>query len=252
MKRRTALAALAVLIGLAGTAGADETTFCNQFIGSLPFTISTQGHYCFSQNLSTAITSGNAITINTDFVVLDLNNFKLGGGSAGLGTTAVGVFSNNHRNITVRNGNIRGFKYGIRLTGTSSGNLLVENNVLDGNTYRGVEVNGDSSVLRNNNVANTGGSTNTGLAWTYGLYANYSGSGASLVRDNVVTNTFNTLGYGTYGIGATNADHNFVVMGTAASGTNKGIWANICRDNTVMNAATAAYSCSNTVGSQFP
>jgi len=76
MKTRTALIVLAALMGLAGTAAADETTFCNFFITTLPYTITTQGHYCLQQNLSTAITSGAAITISVDYVVLDLNNFK--------------------------------------------------------------------------------------------------------------------------------------------------------------------------------
>src|SRR5207237_1761864 len=89
-------------------ADADDTTFCNPFITTLPYTISTQVHYCFDRNLSTAITTGNAITINSDFVVVDLNNFKLGGGSAGLGTNTNGIYATAHRNITIRNGNIRG------------------------------------------------------------------------------------------------------------------------------------------------
>src|SRR3954467_15509720 len=109
MRRTFTGLAIAAVMTLAGTAGADETTFCNQFITTLPYTISVQGHYCFDRNLTTAITTGHAITINSDFVVVDLNNFKLGGGSAGLGTNADGIFASNHRNITIRNGNIRGF-----------------------------------------------------------------------------------------------------------------------------------------------
>jgi len=38
------------------------------------------------------MTSGNAITIATNNVVLDLNSFKLGGLSAGLGTNANGIY----------------------------------------------------------------------------------------------------------------------------------------------------------------
>src|SRR5438552_5267849 len=77
---------------------ADETTFCNAYITTLPYTISAQGHYCLDRNLSTAMTSGAAITIAVDFVVLDLNNFKIGGGSAGAGTLTKGVYANNHSN----------------------------------------------------------------------------------------------------------------------------------------------------------
>jgi len=157
--KHTALVVLACVMALAGTAAADETTFCNAFITSLPYTISTQGHYCFNKNLATAITTGNAITINVDFVVLDLNNFKLGGGAAGLSTDAAGIGSTNHNNLTIRNGNIRGFRRGIRLVGGT--NHVIENNVLDGNTQYGVylEDSAGGVVVRNNLISNTGGST---------------------------------------------------------------------------------------------
>ena len=120
-KRRVVAAWATAVFMLAGaTVRADETTFCNAFITSLPYTITTQGHYCFNRNLSTAITAGAAITINSDFVVLDLNNFKPGGGSAGPATTATGVYASNRSNITIRNGNIRGFAFGISLDATSN------------------------------------------------------------------------------------------------------------------------------------
>jgi len=242
MRRSTAVLVLAGLVGLAGTASADETTFCNQFITTLPYTITVQGHYCFDRNLATAITAGNAITINVDFVVIDLNNFKLGGGSAGLGTNATGIGSVSHRNITIRNGNIRGFKKGISLTGSGGGHL-VENNVLDGNTWYGAEVFGDTVVVRNNIVTNTGGST-VNTSYPYGIKTAGSGYGFAVVRDNVVTNTFNPTANGAYGIGPYNllADHNFVRMGPVATNGSYGIgWTgNYCRDNTVLNASDAA------------
>jgi hypothetical protein len=102
MLRTNALRGAAVIAALLGTtsATADETTFCNAFITSLPYTITVQGHYCFNRNLSTTITTGAAIRINADFVVLDLNNFKLGGGGAGPATQAVGILALNRSNIT--------------------------------------------------------------------------------------------------------------------------------------------------------
>jgi len=259
MKRHAAALALAGLVGLAGTAGADETgvEYCNFTITTLPAVIATQGHWCFSKNLSTAITTGNAVTINVDFVVLDLNNFKLGGGSAGLATQAVGVYARNHRNITVRNGNIRGFQFGIRLVGTAAGNILVENNSVDGNTYYGIEVDGDSSIVRNNSVTNTGGST-VGTEWTYGIYADAATAtngvwGVSVARDNLVSNTDSQAGGlspSGYGIGARVADHNIVKLGPSNTADN-GIWANVCRDNTVLGDVNTNndYSCSVNAGS---
>jgi hypothetical protein len=225
-------------VGLAGTAAADETTFCNVFITGLPFTIAAQGHYCFDRNLSFGSTSGNAITINSDFVVLDLNNFKLGGGSAGLGTNATGIASTNHRNITVRNGNIRGFAFGIHITGTgtTSGGHVVENNLLDGNTQVGLHVDGDSVIVRNNIVANTGGST-LFTAYHYGIQMQSNGAtGLAAAINNVVTNTFSP--FYAYGIAFPDvSDHNIVKMGVVTSGPNTGIRAmRTCRDDTVFDA----------------
>ena len=264
MKRHTAVFALAGLVALAGTARADDTnpTYCNAFITTLPYVISSQGHYCFNKNLSTAITSGNAITINVDFVVLDLNNFKLGGGGAGLGTNAVGIYARQHRNITVRGGNIRGFRLGIQLVGTIAGNIVVENNAVDGNTYRGIWTDGDSSIIRNNLVTNTGGTTAAGNQWAYGIYGEWgstpSGSyGTALAEHNVVTNTFGPALNSVYGIGVLVADHNLVTLGNTGGtpASNTGIWATICRDNTVIvggTGGTAYNNCSNSVGANFP
>ena len=258
MKRMTAVLVLAGLTALAGTARADETTLCNTFITTVPFNITTQGHYCFNRNLSTGMTSGNAITINSDYVVLDLNNFKLGGGSAGLGTNTVGVFSRNHRNLTVRNGNIRGFRFGVQLVGTFAGNIVIENNVLDGNTERGAQTDGDSSIVRNNLVTNTGGST-ASTSWAYGVYADYSNtssgsSGTSVVRDNVVTNTFSANG--AEDLGGSVADHNIVALGETGGAFNTGVWGEVCRDNTVLTSNVTGtptpYSCGDSTGSNFP
>jgi len=239
LKRRTALVVLAGMVGLAGPAAADETTFCNAFITTLPFTITTQGHYCFNKNLSTGITTGNAITINVDFVVLDLNNFKLGGGNAGLGTDAAGVGAANRSNLTIRNGNIRGFRRGIRIVGGS--NHVIENNVLDGNTQYGVFLDDDLSgvnpsgvVVRNNLISNTGGSTIAD--YPYGIY-DWSSSRSNVARDNVVTNVFSTNG-NVNGIVMRQADHNLINLG-ATTGAKWGTGGSYNRDNSVFNATAA-------------
>ena len=253
MKRIFALLVLVALSGLARTSRADETTLCNQFITTLPYTISVQGHYCFDRNLATAITTGSAITINADFVVLDLNNFKLGGGSAGLSTSAVGISADGHRNITIRNGNIRGFKIAIVLSGSNSGGHLVENNVLDGNTEEGAVVDGDTVVIRNNVIANTGGSTFANQALGLVSY----GYDLASVRDNIISNTFGngTSPYTSSGIrtfGRSVVDHNVIRMGApSTTGITQGIYAEVCRDNTTLNA-TIPNACSVSVGANTP
>lgn len=167
---RKDLIPLMLLIGLTivpASAGAAESyDNCTGFIDSLPATIATQGTWCVRQDLSTAITDGEAITVANNNVTIDCNEFKIGGLGAGTGTATTGIRADNRVNTTVRNCNIRGFLHGLHLTG---GNHAVEDNRLDGNTYIGIYARGDGSVVQRNRVRNTGGSTvATGLAM--GIY----------------------------------------------------------------------------------
>jgi len=162
-----------------------ETVNCTN-LTTLPVTISTQGVYCLKQDVSTAITSGFAIGIATNNVTIDCNGYKLGGLAAGDNTMTAGIYANNRLNITVRNCNVRGFRQGINLAGTGGGHV-VENNRFDGNTYIGVHVSGDGSLIRGNLVFATGGSTNLGqgLATTLGI----DSRGATNIIDNTVWGT---------------------------------------------------------------
>ena len=261
--------ALGLTVVLSAAAGADETTYCNAYITSLPYTITTQGHYCFNRNLSTPITTGNAITISSNYVVLDFNHFKLGGGSAGLGTQAVGVGAGGQTNVTIRNGNIRGFRVGIWLVDldpinnpTSLG-YTVEDNVLDGNTSAGVIVAGGSSVVRRNTVFNTGNSTAgffgvgcTGAAGSATFGIAMGAHAAAVAEDNLVDGLVpSPTAYGIYMFAddrpncippAATAQRNVVRLGDAQPGT-FGIHATVCRDNTAMYAATP-YTCALNAG----
>src|SRR5207342_2748301 len=100
---------LALLLSPGLAKAAESYDNCSGTIVSLPATISTQGTWCLKQDLATAITSGAAITINTNNVTIDCNNFKLGGLAAGLGTSAVGIYASGRQNTKVRHCNIRGF-----------------------------------------------------------------------------------------------------------------------------------------------
>ncbi|HEY0505555.1 MAG TPA: right-handed parallel beta-helix repeat-containing protein [Lysobacter sp.] len=164
-------AALALFTLAACTAAHAETSNCTN-LAALPAVISTQGVYCLKQDLSTSISSGAAISVNASNVTLDCNGYKLGGLGAGIGTAASGIVSQNRLNLTVRNCNIRGFRYGMRLAGTGGGHL-VEDNRFDGNTFTGMYVSGDGSMIRGNSVFSTGGSTYTGelISWTTGIEA---------------------------------------------------------------------------------
>lgn len=147
---------LATLLGSGGALA--ETVNCTQ-ISALPATISASGVYCLKTDLTTAITSGAAITIAANVVTIDLNGFRLGGGLAGPASQAVGIRAVDKRNITLKNGQVRGFLIGIDLqdtTGSASSGHVVEGILADGNWQTGISVAGASSVIRDNRVLNTG------------------------------------------------------------------------------------------------
>ena len=73
---------------------------------------------------------------------------------------ALGIYGNDQTGVTVRNCTVSGFLYGIRFDGSGlANNVLLENNVLEGNTAVGISVHADASTIRLNSVFNTGGST---------------------------------------------------------------------------------------------
>jgi hypothetical protein len=176
------------LLGTPRAAHAETYHTCAGFITSLPTVISTQGTWCMKQDLTTSITSGSAITINTNNVTIDCNDFKLGGLGAGVSTQTSGIFAINRLNATVRHCNIRGFYQGVYFYGITDGGHLVEDNRFDGNTNVGVDVEGDGSVVRRNRVFDTGGAT--GSTNTLGIETRYSVE----VLDNTVSGVLATAG----------------------------------------------------------
>ena len=77
----------------------------------VPFEIIEEGAYCFTGNLET--TNESAITISADNVTINLNGWTLDGSSSGNATSSNGIFAYQRKNITIRNGTIRGYFYGI-------------------------------------------------------------------------------------------------------------------------------------------
>ncbi|HEY0659898.1 MAG TPA: right-handed parallel beta-helix repeat-containing protein [Lysobacter sp.] len=217
MPRFSALLACVAIAGSAGTLptgvrAAESYNGCTGFITSLPAVIQTQGTWCLKQDLSTGMTSGTAISVATNNVTIDCNDFKVGGLAAGAGTTANGIHSTG-QNITVRNCNVRGFRVGITLLGSASN--TVEDNRLDGNTARGIVVHGDGSQILHNRVTDTGGSSLGGEA--YGIWFSL---GAVAVEDNRVSGVIpggsNHFAWGIFQ--DSNSTHGSVVRGNHITG----------------------------------
>ena len=129
----------------------------------LPYTITSAGVYCFTGNLETSVTTGSALTIKADNVVIDLNGWMLDGIGAGASTETIGIYAVNFTNTTIRNGTIRGFHRGIILASgdpaAALGGNLIEDVRADKNTNVGFLVHGTGNIIRRNQVINTGGAT---------------------------------------------------------------------------------------------
>jgi hypothetical protein len=162
---------------------------CNNFIDTLPATISTQGVWCLHKDLSTNITSGKAITIAANNVTIDCNDFKLGGLAAGPGSLATGIYAFDRQNATIRHCNVRGFYYGVVLGGIGAGHL-VEDNRLDNNLGLGIYVEGGNSLVRRNRVYDTGGYTGPYADSSMGIFAEGD------IIDNIVAGVFADLSGG--------------------------------------------------------
>jgi len=181
---RAACAVLLVasLIPAARPAQAETFHTCAGFIDAVPTTIATQGVWCMRKDLSTAITSGTAITIATNNVTIDCNDFKLGGLAAGDATEAVGIEADNRINATVRHCNVRGFMYGTQLSG--GGHAVVDSR-FDNNTYSAILASGDGILIQGNRVSDTGGSTISPTINAAGITLATPTYSAS-VRDNTI------------------------------------------------------------------
>jgi hypothetical protein len=136
-----------------------ETTVCTE-IRVLPTKITDPGIYCLKKNLRVAAGSTDpaSISVVTDDVVIDLNEHLLDGSILGPATTQDGIVAFGRKHITVRNGAIRGFRGGVRLTGNppdaaNFGEHLVEGLHLDQNYLFGIQVFGNKGVVRGNTVS---------------------------------------------------------------------------------------------------
>ena len=189
---------LALAAALTAPMAQAEITACTP-ITTAPVTISTPGIYCFTADINTNLASGNAITIASNNVTIDMNGHKFGNLAAGVGTAAYGFYASQQKNITIRNGTIRGFYAGVFLddvapyTG-SSGNVI-EDLRADGNTVFGLQVEGSGNIVRHNQVVNTGGST------VYSTVVGISSWGPDAqILDNIVNGTVSKSSGVAYGI----------------------------------------------------
>ncbi|MCO5053415.1 MAG: hypothetical protein M9920_14090 [Verrucomicrobiae bacterium] len=158
-------------------------------ISSAPVTLSIPGSYYLTTNLT--VSSGNAITIATNGVTLDLNGFSIT--SIAPGATGIGILlSGGLRNVTVLNGHIQGgvtnnagtyngpgFGYGIMFAVPPPMNVRVAGVSVSGCLFDGIDLGtNDTTVVEGCTVRTVG---NIGIS-------------AAMVKNSVA------LGCGGYGI----------------------------------------------------
>jgi hypothetical protein len=120
-------------------------------INALPASLTASGNYCLTQSLSSAVSSGAAISVSAADVHIDLGGFVLDGTAAGTASTASGViYSSTQRGLRIRNGTIRGF-----LAATNAGVLasnpnaiVLEDLRIESSRGHGLIVVGDHSIVR--------------------------------------------------------------------------------------------------------
>ena len=219
-----AVAALCAVIMLFASTARAETTQCKP-ITTIPTTITTQGIYCFTGNLAGNMATGSAIEITTNNVTIDMNGYKLGNLAAGPSTSANGIYALDKKNITIRNGTIRGFQIGIYFQDTppytASSGHLVEDVRSDGNTSIGTLVRGTGNIIRNNKIVNTGGSTSSNNSYGIIVY----GPGARVLNNDVINVEAPNSGYGIYIVDAhgTVLEGNRISEVTSTSGSSFGV-----------------------------
>jgi hypothetical protein len=268
------LASLVVLaLGAPGLAAAAEgTEGCTYVIDALPVSIAAHGTWCLAQDLTDSATSGDAISVVVDDVVIDCNGHAIDGRGAGADTGASGIYASNRRNLVVRRCRILGFEFGVDLEGALGGGHVNEDNLVGNNTTIGILVFGDGSVVRRNRVFDSGGSSSNVSSFgiqvrssidvldntvtnvvskpgaggnAFGIYASLGGSGSASLSGNRVRGVLKDGGAQSYGIKADSyaslvlRDNDVVGAGAFGIGLDCASASARARDNTLSGWPTA-------------
>jgi len=249
MKTSVRILVLVVLTALLAVRAQAQFT-----ISSLPITITTPGTYTLTKNLSYNGATGNAITINAGSVTIDFAGFGINGLGAGTATQANGIYAFNRSTLTIRNGQIAGFRYGITLDGSFNANAnntgnVIENMRLTYNTYMGIlTVKARANRISDCIVSNTGRSPAGAVivASAYGIYCEGLNAGAiNVIKENQVSGTGDKVAEYPFGISATFS----VVLNNQVSDAYYGVYATSSkyRDNITMDC-TVPFSGGTNLG----
>lgn len=214
------LSAFIVLVVFGGGIAGAETINCTA-VTTVPTTISSPGIYCLTGDVDgTSVTTGHAIDIDADNVILDLKGHTLIGPPTALLNT--GIFVEDRRNVTIMNGTVLGFDQQVREGGRGN---IIEDLRLDGGFEYPIVAAGQGTLIRRNLVVN----------------CRISGIGVGGSNTHVIDNDVVDCG-SFFGI-QVGGDHHFVVNNRVSGAPACGIDATVgtgnkIRDNIVTGAIT--------------
>jgi hypothetical protein len=137
-----------------------QSGLCRELTG----TIQNSGNYCLSRDL----TAQQGILIKADNVTVDLGRRCLIGPGSAQNTAAGFEIEAQRKNITLKNGCVMGFMYGVK-SEPGSGHVLIENVAFKQNTFRAAMVEADDVRITNSSVDGVGGTSVFEDASTMGL-----------------------------------------------------------------------------------
>ena len=196
-------------------------------ISSVPFTISAPGSYYLSNNLTVA--TGNAITIATNNVTLDLNGFTLSSTAAGANGSGV-LINGAGENISIKDGVIQG---GVTDNGSGSyggpgfangvycpfgNNIFVSKLAVLGCLSSGIYLNGNSTLVEDCLVYAVG---SRGISANIVVGSTASDCDGDGIDASSVSDSYGQTPYGGIGINAENVNNCYGVSGSG-TGINAG------------------------------
>jgi hypothetical protein len=135
-----------------------------------PYVITEPGHYCLKEDLSIA---ADGLAIRARDVSIDLEGFCLIGPRDPKKINYGIHASSDSSHVTITNGCIRGFFYGLRVDEDSRGRrasyISVSKVSFEQNLFRGAFIAGENVDFKNNTVVGTGGATAYENAYAIGL-----------------------------------------------------------------------------------
>jgi hypothetical protein len=197
MKKTSTYACLTGLSLMCAAVCSGQTT-----ITSVPYTINSSGTYLLASDLQFPVGPGNAITVDANNVTIDFGGHSLSTPVHPTGPASYGIYADNRNGITVTNGEINGFAFGIYFTYTSgtviNGGHLVEKMRLVNCNYGIHQGVGQGSVFQFNQIRITSGEGFAGI--------NLDSSVGDRVSDNIISSYYNGQVHLSIGIQSTGSN----------------------------------------------